>query len=143
GKTFEVCLIDDEAALIWAANLGTVEFHPFLGRADALDNPSQLVFDLDPGPPATIVDCCDIALILHEALDAAQLTSFPKTSGFMGLHIQVPVGAHESYESTKAFVRTFAQQLERRLPDRVVSRMATPLRPGKVFVDWSQNDRGK
>lgn len=143
GKTLEAPLLDDVAGLVWAANLATIELHPYLACADRLDRPTQLVFDLDPGPPADLADACAIALELRAMLADVGLRACPKTSGVKGLHLHVPLNTEVTYEQTKAFVRTAAELLARRLPDRVVHRMARQLRAGKVFIDWSQNDPGK
>jgi bifunctional non-homologous end joining protein LigD len=102
------------------------------------------VFDLDPGAPAGLLDACALALELRALLDGLGLTSLTKTSGGKGMHVYVPIaaGAH-TYDDTKAFAHAVASLLARRSPERVVDRMATALRAGKVFVDWSQNDPGK
>jgi bifunctional non-homologous end joining protein LigD len=143
GKTFDACVLDDDAALLWAANIGSVELHPFLGCTGALDRPTALVFDLDPGHPATIVDCAEVALELRDALDQLGLAAYPKTSGGHGLHVHVPVDEPVGYDATKPFAHALAQLLERRRPDLVVAKMGTRARKGKVFVDWSQNDPRK
>lgn len=143
GKTIEAPVLDEEAALVWAANLATIELHPFLGRAERLDNPDQLVFDLDPGPPAGFVEACRVATELRGVLDGVGLRAWPKTSGLKGLHLHVPLDGSATYDDTKAFARTVAAALARERPDRVVDRMPRVLRTGKVFLDWSQNDFGK
>jgi bifunctional non-homologous end joining protein LigD len=144
GKDVDAPVIDDERGLVWAAQLSTLELHPYLSCAERLDRPDVAVFDLDPGPPAGLVDACALAVELHDLLADLGLTSRAKTSGGKGVHVYVPVDASaHTYDDTKAFARAVAGILVQRHPDRVVDRMATALRAGKVFVDWSQNDPGK
>jgi bifunctional non-homologous end joining protein LigD len=143
GKVFDVCVLDDEASLVWAAQIAAIELHPFLGTADALDRPTSLVFDLDPGPPAAIVDCCRIALDIRDLLAGLGLRAWPKTSGGSGIHLHVPLNSNTGYALTKSFAHAVALLLERDKPDAVTSVMSKAKRPGKVFVDWSQNDAGK
>jgi bifunctional non-homologous end joining protein LigD len=143
GKVFDVCVLNDLPALVWAAQIAAVELHPFLGSVADLDRPSAVVFDLDPGPPATIVECCGVALRIRDLLDDLGLGAWVKTSGGVGLHVFVPLNTAVTYEQTKAFARSVALLLEREQPDAVTSMMARAKRPGKVFVDWSQNDFGK
>ncbi len=142
-KTFDVCVLNDVASIVWAAQMGTIELHPYLGTTDALDRPSVVVFDLDPGFPATIVDCCQVATRIWAVLKDLGLSAWPKTSGWSGLHVYVPLNSPADYGQTKGFARAMAQALERDDPGLVTSRMARAKRSGKVFVDWSQNDAGK
>ncbi|MDQ3896989.1 MAG: non-homologous end-joining DNA ligase [Actinomycetota bacterium] len=143
GKVFDVCVLNDLASLVWAAQIAAVELHPFLGTVQDLDRPHAVVFDLDPGPPATIVECCGVALRIRALLDDLGLRAWVKTSGGAGLHVYVPLNTAVTYEQTKAFAHAVALLLERERPDDVTSVMARARRPGKVFVDWSQNDFGK
>jgi len=143
GKTFDSPVIDDLPGLVWAANLGTIEFHPFLGRTGSLDRPTAVVFDLDPGPPATLIEAAEIALRLRDLLRHLGLDSYPKTSGIAGVHVFVPVGRQHTYDDTKAFARAVAGLLTTDDPGRVTNQMPVAKRTGKVFVDWSQNDAGK
>ena len=143
GGTIDYCVLDDLPSLVWAANMADLELHTFLHRAPALQRPTALAFDLDPGPPADILTCCEIALILQKLFHSLHLESFPKTSGSKGLQVYVPLNTAVTYERTKAFARRIAELLEERLPGLVVSRMSKSLRKGKVFVDWSQNDDKK
>jgi bifunctional non-homologous end joining protein LigD len=142
-RTMDYCLVEDLASLVWVANLGSIELHLSLSLAEALDRPTVLAFDLDPGLPATIVDCCEVALLLRALLEHLHLESFPKTSGAKGLQLYVPLNAPVSYDETKLFARKLAELLERERPDLVVSSMKKSLRAGKVLVDWSQNDEHK
>lgn len=137
------CLANDLPSIVWAANLGDLELHTVLAKAKAIDRPTMVVFDLDPGPPAQILQCAQVGLWLKETLDEMKLASFPKTSGSKGLQVYVPLNTPTTYEVTKPFAQALAQRLEREHPDLIVSRMERRLRAGKVFVDWSQNDRHK
>jgi bifunctional non-homologous end joining protein LigD len=133
----------DLPTLIWLANLAAIELHPSLALAKDVSCPTMMVFDLDPGPPANIVQCCQVAFWLREIFQHFNLQSFPKTSGSKGLQIYVPLNTPTSYDVTKAFARALAQLLEQEHPDAVVSDMKKSIRTGKVFVDWSQNDEHK
>ncbi len=143
GKVFDVCVVDDLPSLVWAAQFAAIELHPFLGTAEELDRPRAVVFDLDPGPPATIVDCCRVALRIRDLLGGLGLQAWVKTSGGVGLHVYVPLNTEVTYDQTKSFAHAVALLLEREQPEAVTSVMARARRPGKVFVDWSQNDFGK
>jgi bifunctional non-homologous end joining protein LigD len=143
GKIFEVCVLDDVASLVWAAQIGTIEVHPYLGKAASLDIPQFMVFDLDPGAPATVIDACRVALRLRDVLHPLGLELWAKTSGGQGMHVYAPLNTPVSYAATKTFARAAARLLERERPDAVISLMARDRRAGKVFIDWSQNDMGK
>ena len=136
-------LADDLATLIWLANLAALELHPSLARVEDVTSPTEMVFDLDPGPPANIVQCCQVAFWLREIFDHFGLQSFPKTSGSKGLQVYVPLNTPTSYDQTKTFAHALAQLLEHEHPKDVVSDMKKAIRTGKVFVDWSQNDEHK
>ena len=145
GKgTIDYCLAEDLPTLIWAANLATIELHPSLSRAAQMDRPTAVVFDLDPGAPAGLKACCRVALLVKEVFDTFGLDTFAKTSGAKGMQVYVPLNTTPvDYEQTKSFARAVAELLEKRHPRQVVSRMAKDLRPGKVLIDWSQNDEHK
>ena len=145
GSTGEVehCLMNDVATLLWAANLAALEFHVPMALADKPDRPTAMVFDLDPGAPATLVDCLTLGLKLQKLLAGYQLKCFAKTSGSKGLHVYVPLNSAVTFEQTKSFARQMAQQLERENAEGVTATMSKALRAGKVFIDWSQNDRHK
>jgi bifunctional non-homologous end joining protein LigD len=130
-------------SIVWAANLGDLELHTFLAKANDVERPTMMVFDLDPGAPADIVNCAQVGFWLKEKLDTLKLKSFPKTSGSKGLQIYVPLNTPVTYDQTKELSHRLAEELEREHPETVVSKMAKNLRKGKVFVDWSQNDRHK
>jgi bifunctional non-homologous end joining protein LigD len=136
-------LAQDRATLVWLANLADVELHTSLSLAAAPERPTMLVFDLDPGPPASVLECCQVALVLHGLFSQLGLESVVKTSGSKGLQIYVPLNYEITYAQTKPFARRVAELLEQRMPELVVSRMTKRLRPGKVLVDWSQNDAHK
>jgi bifunctional non-homologous end joining protein LigD len=142
GGTFEYCVVEDRPGLVWLANLGTIELHPFLGTAARPNEPSCLVFDLDPGAPASIVDCCRVAMDLRDILAADGLEAYPKTSGVLGLHCFVPLAPGHTFGSTKGYARAVAGVLAERRPD-VTDRMARDERAGKVYVDWVQNDASR
>jgi bifunctional non-homologous end joining protein LigD len=143
GGNIDYCVMNNLSALVWAVNLADLELHVFLHRAPKIDQPTSVVFDLDPGAPADIVDCCRTALQLKALLDKVKLKSFPKTSGSKGLQVYVPLNRTANYEQTKSFAHDIAAQLEKASPESVVSNMQKSLRKGKVFVDWSQNDDHK
>jgi bifunctional non-homologous end joining protein LigD len=139
----DYCLLNDRPSLVWAANLAALELHAFLHRAPRIERPQALVFDLDPGAPATIVECCQVALNLRRLLSAVGLDSFTKTSGSKGLQIYVPLNTPTTYDKTKPFASAVAERLREAMPTRVVTRMRKSLRGGKIFIDWSQNDEHK
>ncbi len=143
ARDIDFCVVDDLATLVWTSNLADLELHPSLARVDDVTSPAILAFDLDPGPPATIVECARVAVRLREAFEHLGLASFPKTSGSKGMQVYVPLNVPTSYAVTKPFALALAQLLERRHPDLVVSDMRKALRKGKVLVDWSQNDEHK
>jgi bifunctional non-homologous end joining protein LigD len=137
------CELNDLPSLVWASNLANLELHTFLHKAPAVQRPTAMAFDLDPGAPADILKCCEVALHLKAFFDSLKLKSFPKTSGSKGMQIYVPLNTAVTYERTKAFAHELAQLMEQQFPDLVVSRMEKVLRKGKVFMDWSQNDDKK
>lgn len=143
-ETVEYIVCDDTASLVWLANMAALELHPQLHKAADQDRPTVMVFDLDPGLPAALLECCQVALLLREVFDALDLEAWPKTSGGKGLQLYVPLNTPgASYDVTKALSQAFARTLEREHPGRVVSVMSKALRQDKVFIDWSQNDQVK
>ena len=142
-RTIHYVLADDLATLVWLANLAALELHPSLALAEDITCPTEMVFDLDPGPPANIVQCCQVGMWLREIFEHFGLQSFPKTSGSKGLQIYVPLNTPTTYEATKLFSHALAQLLEHDHKDMVLSEMSKQARTGKVFVDWSQNDEHK
>jgi len=143
GGTIRYCVLNDLASLVWSANIANLELHPFLHKATARTRPTALMFDLDPGPPATIVHCCQVAVWLRDLFGALGLQCFPKTSGSKGLQLAVPLNCPITYRRTKTFAHAVAEALAGRFPKQVVSDMKKSLREGKVLIDWSQNDDGK
>jgi bifunctional non-homologous end joining protein LigD len=134
----DFCTVGDLPSLIWLAQLATIELHPSLSLAKKPEQPTVLAFDLDPGPPANIVDCCRIALRLRAMFGTFELECFAKTTGSKGLQMYVPLNTKADYDETKPFARAMAQFLEKETGE-VVSKMSKEIRKGKVFVDWSQN----
>ena len=135
-------VVDDLPALIWAANLAALELHVPMWRMPGIRRPDLLVFDLDPGPPANIVDCCRVAEDLRPLLEADGLTPLAKTSGGKGLQLYARISGLTSDQASDQ-ARAYAEQLERQHPRRIVSRMTKALRTGKVLIDWSQNNGSK
>jgi bifunctional non-homologous end joining protein LigD len=139
----DYCVVEDLATLVWAANLADIELHTSLSRAEAMERPTAMVFDLDPGAPANIVDCAQVAVWLRGMFEQLGLSCYPKTSGSKGMQLYVPLNGGVTYEQTKPFAKAVAETLEKKFPERVVSQMSKAKRPGKVLIDWSQNDRHK
>src|SRR6202051_839790 len=143
NRNVNYLLANDLPTLVWIANLASIELHPSLSLAKDVSTPTMIVFDLDPGPPANIVQCAQVGLWLREIFDHFGLKSFPKTSGSKGLQVYIPLNTKTSYEQTKPFAHALARLLEQEHPDLVVSDMKKAIRTNKVFVDWSQNDQHK
>ncbi|MFN2611849.1 MAG: non-homologous end-joining DNA ligase [Solirubrobacterales bacterium] len=138
------CRCEDRPTLTWMAQLAALELHPSLSLVRAIKRPTILAFDLDPGPPAALLDCCRVALRVRDLFGALGLECFPKTSGGKGMQVYVPLNNPKAtYDQTKPFSQAVAQLLEKQTPGEVVSQMKKELRRGKVFVDWSQNDEHK
>ncbi len=137
------CMANDLPTLVWAANLADLELHTSLARYPKVQTPTMVVFDLDPGEPADIVQCCQVGVWLRKILQDVGLESFPKTSGSKGLQIYAPLNTPTNYDITKTFAKSVAERLESEHPELVVSKMAKALRKEKIFVDWSQNDDHK
>ena len=144
GK-IEYIVCDDLPTLVWLANMADLELHPSLSLADDIDRPAVMAFDLDPGPPAAIPECCEVAFLLRDALSQLGLESFPKTSGSKGIQVYVPLNVEQvDYDhGTKALSKALARLLETRHPKLIVSQQRKDLRKGKVLIDWSQNDEAK
>jgi len=143
GK-IDFCVCDGKPTLIWMAQLAAIELHPSLSLGRAPKRPTVLAFDLDPGPPANIVECCRVALRLRDMFGHFGVQSFPKTSGSKGMQVYIPLNRKDvSYDVTKPFAKAIAQLLEKQTPDQVVSKMKKVEREGKVMVDWSQNHQSK
>ncbi len=143
NRWMHYCLIEDLPTLVWAANLADIELHTSLSLGSKIEQPTMIVFDLDPGAPADIIQCCQVGLWVREIFSRLGMESFPKTSGSKGLQIYIPLNTPVTYDETKPFAHQLARLLERRYPGRVLSDMKKALRVNKVFVDWSQNDQYK
>jgi bifunctional non-homologous end joining protein LigD len=143
GGTIDYCCLDEPAALVWTANLAALEIHSPMARAADIDSPTMVVFDLDPGAPATITECAQVALRIHELLRGLGLECWPKTSGSKGMQLYVPLNTPHSHDHASQFALAVAQLLEKQTPGEVTSTMKKSLRRGKIFVDWSQNSRHK
>ncbi len=136
----EYCRVEDTATMAWAANLAALELHAPMALADDLETPRALVFDFDPGPETSVVECCQVALTTRAVLDAVGLEGWCKTSGSKGLQMYVPLNAPgATHHGAADFALAVGQILERQLEGHVTTVMAKVERPGKVFVDWSQN----
>jgi bifunctional non-homologous end joining protein LigD len=140
----EYCRIEEPAAMVWAANLAAIELHAPMALAADLDNPRALVFDFDPGPKTSIVECCEVAIGVRDVLESVGLEGWCKTSGSKGLQLYVPLNTPDvTHDATADFALAVGQVMERQMPGRVTTIMAKAERPGKIFVDWSQNAHHK
>lgn len=139
----EYCRLEEPAALVWAANLAAIELHAPMALAADIETPAAVVFDFDPGAPAAMRECCEIALLVREILDSVGLEGWCKTSGSKGLQLYVPLNTPATHEHAASFALAVGQVLEKQHPARVTTTMAKAVRPGKIFVDWSQNARHK
>lgn len=135
----DYCLIDDVAALAWAGNLAALELHTPMARATDQDHPSMVVFDLDPGAPAGMQQCADVALDIRATLEGLGLDVLAKTSGSKGLQVYLPLNRPHDSEHARSFALAVAQMLEKHHPEKVVTTQKKELRTGKVLIDWSQN----
>jgi bifunctional non-homologous end joining protein LigD len=144
-KTIDFCVCDDLPTLVWLANLADLELHPSLSLVYDVDRPTVMAFDLDPGPPAGLAECCEVAFLLREALSQIGLECFAKTSGSKGIQVYVPLNVEDvDYDhGTKALSHALARHLEAQHPKLIVSQQRKDLRRGKVLIDWSQNDEKK
>ena len=141
----DYCVCDNLATLVWLANLADLELHPSLSLADDINRPTVMAFDLDPGPPAALAECCEVAFLLRDALSKLGLESFAKTSGSKGIQVYVPLNVDgvDYDHGTKLLSQALARHLEAEHPKLIVSQQRKELRRGKVLIDWSQNDEHK
>jgi bifunctional non-homologous end joining protein LigD len=139
------CVCDNLATLVWLANLADLELHPSLSLVDDINRPTVMAFDLDPGPPAGLAECCEVAFLLRDALGQLGLESFAKTSGSKGIQVYVPLNVDgvDYDHGTKLLSQALARHLEAEHPKLIVSQQKRELRRGKVLIDWSQNDEHK
>ena len=141
--TIDFCRLDSLAALVWSANLAALELHAPMALAADPATPTMVVFDLDPGPPADVLDCAEVALWVRHVLRDLGLECLVKTSGSKGLQVYLPLNTPATHAAAADVARTIAQVMEQQHPDRVVSQQRKVLREGKVLIDWSQNARHK
>lgn len=139
----DYCQLDEVASIAWAANLAALEIHGPMARAGDMETPTMLVYDLDPGEGTGMTECCQVAQLLAEVLDAVGLQAWPKTSGSKGLQLYVPLNTPHTHQHTSAFAKATGQLLERDRPDQITTTMGASRRVGKVLIDWSQNSRHK
>jgi bifunctional non-homologous end joining protein LigD len=140
NRFMDYCVVADLPTLVWLGNLADLELHTSLSRAPDIQRPTVIAFDLDPGAPANMIQCCQVGLWIRSIFEQYGLQAFAKTSGSKGLQVYVPLNTAVTYEQTKPFAKAIARLLEERYPDQVISDMKKALRVNKVFVDWSQND---
>ncbi len=143
SKKVAYCTIEDQAGLVWVANLASLELHTMLSRHEDVSRPTMVAFDLDPGEGTDVLDCAAAAVRLREILAGLGLQCYAKTSGGKGLHVLVPLNTPVSFEETKDFAHAVALIMQERYPDAVTANMRKALRQGKIFIDWSQNDAHK
>lgn len=143
GGAIDYCCLDEVAALAWAANMAALEIHAPMARGGDIESPTMVVFDLDPGAPAAMTECAAVALRIRELLASVELAVFAKTSGSKGLQLYVPLNRPHTHEHCSGFALAVGQLLARDTPDTVTTTMRKADRPGRVFVDWSQNARHK
>jgi len=139
GRDIRYILINNLETLVWCANLANLEIHTFLHRVPHIDRPLSVVFDLDPGEGADVLNCAEVAFLIKKMLDRWKLKSFVKVSGSRGLQMYVPLNSAVTYAETQPFAKGVAERMAAEHPDQVVAKMSKAVRPGKVFIDWSQN----
>jgi bifunctional non-homologous end joining protein LigD len=139
----DYCVINDLPSLVWVANLAAIELHTLLSLGGRSQRPTMIVFDLDPGPSRDVMHCAEIALRLRDFFKGMGLESFAKTSGGKGIHMAIPLNSAVIYDQTKEFAHRIALTMEQKFPDEITSQMNKTLRPGKIFIDWSQNSEHK
>jgi bifunctional non-homologous end joining protein LigD len=139
----DYCRLEEPAALVWTANLAALELHSPMARCGDIESPTILVFDLDPGPPASMAECCRVALVIRDILSAVGLDAYAKTSGSKGLQLYIPLNRPHTHRHAADFAHAVGRLAAKQEPDLVVVEMNKSLRSGKVFVDWSQNSRHK
>jgi bifunctional non-homologous end joining protein LigD len=140
-ETIDYVVADDLPTLVWLANLAALELHTPQWRVG--EQPDLMVVDLDPGAPAGLRECCAVAVLMRDRLAEDGLTAYPKTSGKKGMQLSCPIAGTQPAEEVSAYAKRIAEELERRSPKSITSKMAKKLRPGKVFIDWSQNNAAK
>ncbi|OLB81725.1 MAG: ATP-dependent DNA ligase [Actinobacteria bacterium 13_2_20CM_2_71_6] len=141
-ETLDYVVADDLPTLVYLANLAALELHVPQWRVGSA-GPDRLVVDLDPGAPAGLPECAEVALMLRERLAADGLTAYPKTSGRKGMQLMCALAGEQPADVVSGYARVVAEELARSRPRLITARMAKNLRPGKVFIDWSQNNAAK
>ena len=140
----DFCVCDGRPTLIWMAQLAAIELHPSLSLGKKHEQPTVVAFDLDPGPPADILDCSRVALRLRELFGQLELECFAKTSGSKGMQLYVPLNTATTYEETRPFAQAIARLIAKQTPDEVLAKMGKKTdRSGKIFIDWYQNNERK
>ena len=140
-ETIEFVVVDDLPTLVWLANLAALELHTPQWRID--ENPDLLVVDLDPGAPAGLTECCAVAVLMRDRLAADGVTAYPKTSGKKGMQLCCPISGEQDAEEVSAYAKAVAEELSAQVPRSITAKMAKAVRPGKIFIDWSQNAAAK
>ncbi len=140
-ETIDFVVVDDLPTLVWVANLASLELHTPQWRIG--EHPDLMVVDLDPGAPAGLTECCAVAVLMRDRLAADGVTALPKTSGKKGMQLCCPVSGTQSSDDVSAYAKRIAEELERQVPGSITSKMRKALRPGKIFIDWSQNNAAK
>lgn len=141
-EMLDYVVADNLPTLVWLANLASLELHTPQWRVGS-DGPDTMVVDLDPGAPAALAECCEVALLMRERLAADGLDAYPKTSGKKGMQLCCPIAGTQPADVVAGYAKRVAEELERRAPKHITSKMTKKLRPGKVFIDWSQNNAAK
>jgi bifunctional non-homologous end joining protein LigD len=139
GGPIDYCVLSSVPALVWAGNLAALELHTPMSRADDIENATMVVFDLDPGPPAAMAECAQVALMIRDALEAIDLEVLAKVSGSKGLQLYLPLNGTHTQDEARSFALALAQLMGKHHPDLVVTEQKKELRTGKVLIDWSQN----
>ena len=140
-ETIDYVVADDLPTLVWLANLAALELHTPQWRVG--EEPDLMVVDLDPGAPAGLRECCEVAVLMRDRLAEDGLAAYPKTSGKKGMQLSCPIAGTQPADEVSAYAKRIAEELERSTPKSITSKMAKRLRPGKVFIDWSQNNAAK
>ena len=140
-ETIDFVVVDELATLVWVANLASLELHTPQWRIGA--DPDLLVVDLDPGAPAALKECCGVAMLMRDRLADDGLTAYPKTSGKKGMQLCVPISGTQDAETVSGYAKRVAEELSAQVPGSITAKMAKAVRPGKVFIDWSQNNAAK
>jgi bifunctional non-homologous end joining protein LigD len=140
-ETIDFVVVDELATLVWLANLAAIELHTPQWRIGT--DPDLLVVDLDPGAPAALRECCAVAVLMRDRLAADGIAAYPKTSGKKGMQLCCPISGTQSSAVVAEYARRVAEELAAMVPGSITAKMAKQLRPGKIFIDWSQNAAAK